>query len=107
MRPCRRQPPGELAHQAVIEIRVRDPRGVLAGVEEAGVVHDPLRGDGQVVESAQVVELLAVRVAEADELPEEGRRAALQRYLSAAGLLMGPPSVWKITRAGAVEPLSR
>ncbi len=85
----------------------RTPSADPDRVEEARVVDDAPVRHRQFVEPAQEVELLAVRVAEPDELPEHRQPGRLAQIPFRGGPAGGPPSVWKTTKAGSVVPLSR
>src|SRR5690606_36768875 len=74
---CRLQPVGELLQQVVVELVVRDGLRGAAGVEEARVVDHATGRNGERVQFAQEGELVVVRIAEADELPEQGQPRGL------------------------------
>lgn len=76
---CGGQPLGEFVQEPVVELIVTDGSWCAAGMEETGVVDDPAGRDREGVEFMEERELVVVGVAEADELPEQGRRAALHR----------------------------
>ncbi|CAM5579994.1 hypothetical protein SBADM41S_10809 [Streptomyces badius] len=88
----RRPARAELGDEPVVQLAVRDLAGVGARVEVPGVVDRPLGGDGQLVELAQEVELVAPGVAEADELPEQGQLRGLAE-IALGGELVDRPAV--------------
>lgn len=88
------QPVRELLQKPVVQQSVTKRAGVAAGVEETCVVDDAAGGYGQGVETVQEGELVVVRVAESDELPEQRQAGCFAQVAFGGGLAGGSAAVW-------------